>query len=75
MTKKKKKDITGANIVKDEEGTQYHIGLAKGELAENIVLVGDPARPDRVKKLFPFPKREEELLRVINSLVTRKKHP
>ena len=52
MTKKKKNDITGANIVKDEEGRQYHIGLAKGELAENIVLVGDPARPDRVKDLF-----------------------
>jgi uridine phosphorylase len=52
LTKKKIKNITGANIVKDEEGRQYHIGLKKGELAENIVLVGDPARPDRVKKLF-----------------------
>ncbi|MHA1947200.1 MAG: nucleoside phosphorylase [Candidatus Hodarchaeales archaeon] len=52
MSKKKKKNITSANIVKDEEGRQYHIGLAKGELAENIVLVGDPARPDRIKELF-----------------------
>ena len=52
MTKKKKKDITSANIVKDEEGRQYHIGLKKGELAENIILVGDPARPNIVKDLF-----------------------
>ena len=52
LSKKKKKDIKNANIVKDEEGRQYHIGLKKGELAENIVLVGDPARPDRVKDLF-----------------------
>ena len=49
---KKKKNITNANVVEDEEGRQYHIGLKKGELAENIVLVGDPARPDRVKDLF-----------------------
>jgi uridine phosphorylase len=52
MSKDNIKNITSANVVKDEEGRQYHIGLAKGDLAENIVLVGDPARPDRVKDLF-----------------------
>jgi uridine phosphorylase len=45
-------DIKGTEIVSDKEGRQYHIGLAKGELAENIILVGDPARPDLVKEFF-----------------------
>ncbi|NHJ02630.1 MAG: uridine phosphorylase [Candidatus Heimdallarchaeota archaeon] len=52
MTKKLIGDIEGAEIVSDKEGRQYHIGLAKGELAENIVLVGDPERPNLVKKVF-----------------------
>ena len=52
MTKKKTGDIKGADIVSDKEGRQYHIGLARGDLAENIVLVGDPARPNLVKNLF-----------------------
>ncbi len=52
MVEKKTGDIKGADIVSDNEGRQYHIGLAKGELAENIVLVGDPARPNLAKKLY-----------------------
>ena len=31
---------------------QYHIGLARGELAEYVVLVGDPARPRKVAQRF-----------------------
>lgn len=45
-------DITSATIVKDEKGRQYHIGLAQGELAENIILVGDPGRVGKVKHFF-----------------------
>ena len=52
MTKKKVKDIKSANVVKDEEGRQYHIGLAKGDLSENIILVGDPDRPDKIREQF-----------------------
>ncbi|MHA2174379.1 MAG: nucleoside phosphorylase [Candidatus Hodarchaeales archaeon] len=52
MTKKKRGNIKEANVVKDEVGRQYHIGLAEGELAENIILVGDPARPNLVKDVF-----------------------
>lgn len=33
-----------AEVVRDDEGRQYHIGLAPGEVAPNILLVGDPAR-------------------------------
>lgn len=30
----------------------YHLGLAKGELARNVFIVGDPARAARVSKRF-----------------------
>lgn len=33
-------------------GHQYHIGLAPDEVAEQILLVGDPDRADRVSTLF-----------------------
>jgi len=52
MVNKRIGNIKGADIVSDEEGRQYHIGLAKGELAENIVLVGDPKRPNLAKDFF-----------------------
>jgi len=37
-----------ADKVQDSEGRQYHIGLARGEVADRILLVGDPARVDKV---------------------------
>ncbi len=37
-------------IIKEER--VYHLGLAKGELASNVFLVGDPARAHRVSKRF-----------------------
>ncbi len=52
LNAKKTGNIKGADVVSDKVGRQYHIGLTKGELAENIILVGDPARPNLVKHLF-----------------------
>ena len=52
MNSKKIGDIEGTEIVKDKSGRQYHLGLAPGELAENIVLVGDPERPGKAKEFF-----------------------
>jgi uridine phosphorylase len=46
------KDIVSAEIVKTEEGRQYHINLAPGEVAENILLCGEPARAQRTSKFF-----------------------
>jgi uridine phosphorylase len=34
------------------DGKVLHLGLAKGQLAENVFLVGDPARAIRVSKRF-----------------------
>lgn len=33
-----------AEIVRDGAGRQYHLGLAPGEVARNVLLVGDPSR-------------------------------
>ena len=41
-----------AERVRDAEGRQYHIGLAPGEVARHILLVGDPERAHRVASLF-----------------------
>ena len=41
-----------AERVRDAEGRQYHIGLAPGEVARHIILVGDPQRARRVAGLF-----------------------
>ena len=37
-----------AEHVRDEDGRQYHIGLAPGEVAAQVMLVGDPDRARRV---------------------------
>ncbi len=53
MKKKNKKvRYASAERVSDAEGRQYHIGLAPGEVAPYIMLVGDPARAGKVSKLF-----------------------
>ncbi len=43
---------SNAETMADEEGRQYHIGLKKGELANKILLAGDPDRIDIGKELF-----------------------
>jgi len=37
-----------AERMRDEKGRQYHIGVGPGDVASRILLVGDPARADRV---------------------------
>jgi uridine phosphorylase len=41
-----------AERVETGEGRQYHLGAAPGDLAELILLVGDPERAERVSKRF-----------------------
>ncbi len=41
-----------AERVQTREGRQYHLGVAPGELAELILLVGDPERAARVARHF-----------------------
>ncbi len=46
------KPLQSAERVQDDDGRQYHIDLAPGEVAESIILVGDPARAHLVGSLF-----------------------
>jgi uridine phosphorylase len=45
-------EFESSEIVKDESGKQYHIGLRADDIADNIMLVGDPARASRVAERF-----------------------
>jgi len=49
---KRTNNIQKADVVSDAEGRQYHIALAPGELAENIILVGATARAERAAELL-----------------------
>ena len=35
---------TNANFPRDSDGRVYHVGLKSGEVANNILLVGEPNR-------------------------------
>lgn len=43
---------SSADRVQDAEGRQYHIGLARGEIEKNVLLVGDPSRAQRISERF-----------------------
>lgn len=43
---------TSATNITDRTGKQYHIGCARGDLSEYILLVGDPERAEKISALF-----------------------
>lgn len=45
-------EIGNAEVVSDATGRQYHIDLAPGELADYVMLVGDPMRAERAAKQY-----------------------
>jgi uridine phosphorylase len=49
---KRTKNIQKADMVSDAEGREYHIALASGELAENIILVGATSRAEKAAELL-----------------------
>lgn len=46
------KNIKSSEIVEDQQKRQYHIGLAPGEVANTVILVGDPQRAEKVAEYF-----------------------
>ena len=46
----KARSFVSAERVEDGDRRQYHIGLAPGEVERSILLVGDPARAERVAR-------------------------
>lgn len=45
-------EFESSEIVKDETGKQYHIGLKPDDISDKIMIVGDPARAKKVADLF-----------------------
>jgi uridine phosphorylase len=41
-----------SEILSDENGKQYHIGLTKNDISDNIILVGDPKRAKIASQMF-----------------------
>ncbi len=41
-----------SEIVRDETGRQYHIGLKPGDISDKIIIVGDPARAEKIADFF-----------------------
>jgi len=48
-------DPMGTNFPKDAEGRVYHLGLKKGEIANRILLVGDPDRAKLIVSVLDEP--------------------
>ena len=48
-------DPIGTNFPKDAEGRVFHLGLKKGDVANNILIVGDPERAKLIVKLLDSP--------------------
>lgn len=46
------KKIPESELVLHQDGSVYHLRLHPGEIAEKIILVGDPARTDMVAAMF-----------------------
>ena len=44
--------IPASQLVLNNEGAVYHLGLHPEELAENVILVGDPGRVDMIAAYF-----------------------
>lgn len=48
-------DMQDTNFPKDDEGRVYHVGLKQGEIANRILLVGDPNRAKLLVSAFDDP--------------------
>lgn len=65
-----KKTIKSAHMPADEDNRQYSIDLAPGELANNIILVGDPARVHTLARILDkndFQHQNREFLTITGS--------
>lgn len=66
----RKKNIQSARMPADENNRQYSIDLAPGELADNIILVGDPSRVHtlaRILDIVDFQHQNREFLTITGS--------
>ena len=50
--------IPESELIINEDGSAFHIHMLPGDLADNVILVGDPGRVAMVKNLFDTIERE-----------------
>ena len=46
------KPIASSELIINSDGSVFHLHLRPEELAENVILVGDPGRVDMVSSFF-----------------------
>ena len=51
-TKMENERMNASELTLAPDGSLYHIRLFPEELAENVILVGDPERAEQVSKFF-----------------------
>jgi uridine phosphorylase len=44
--------LSNADLILNNDGSVYHLSLKPEQVAENIIVVGDPGRVHRVSKHF-----------------------
>lgn len=49
-----KRTIPASELIINEDGSAFHLHLKPGQVAERIILVGDPARVDTVASYFDY---------------------
>ena len=47
------KKIGDTELIINSENRIYHLNLKKEEIADKIILVGDPSRVSQISKKFP----------------------
>ncbi|MFX0115075.1 MAG: nucleoside phosphorylase [Candidatus Hodarchaeota archaeon] len=65
------KGITAADKVEDEEGRQYHLNVAPGEVSDYLLLAGDPGRVEKAAQFFDsidFETKNREFVTITGSI-------
>ena len=44
--------INSTNLIVNQDGSIFHLGVKPEELASNVILVGDPRRVDLIASFF-----------------------
>ena len=44
--------INSANLVVNQDGSIFHLGIKPEELASNVIRIGDPGRVDLIASFF-----------------------
>ena len=46
--------INSTNLIVNQDGSIFHLGVKPEELASNVILVGDPGRVELIASCFEY---------------------